>query len=203
MAALTLGFLASGRGSNMQAIIRACKDGKLDASPAAVISNNRESGALAIARVEFIPAYHLSNQSHPDPEALDGAITDTLQQHRVNLVILAGYMKQIGPRLLQAYRNRILNIHPSLLPKFGGQGMYGMRVHEAVLAAGDRVTGVTVHLVDAEYDGGLILAQRQVPVAPEDNPESLAARVLDVEHQLYLEVLQGITNGKIVLPDKA
>ena len=200
MANLTLGFLVSGRGSNMQAIIRACKEHKLDATPAVVISNNADAGALHIARQENLPAYHLSRNTHPGADQLDDVITQTLNRHGVNLVILAGYMKKIRPGLLRAYRNRILNIHPSLLPKFGGRGMYGRRIHEAVLATGEKVTGVTVHLVDAEYDGGLILAQRQVPVEPGDSVESLAARVLEVEHKVYVEVLQDISKGKIILP---
>lgn len=194
-----LGFLASGRGSNMQAIIEACKNGKIKAEPVVVISNNATAGALEIARRESIPAFHLSNQTHPDPDLLDQAITETLQHHHADLVILAGYMKKIGPALLGAYRNRIINIHPSLLPKFGGQGMYGIHVHEAVLAAGEKTTGATVHLVEGEYDSGRILKQREVKVMPDDTPESLAARVLEAEHTLYADVLKDIIGGKIIL----
>lgn len=194
-----LGFLASGRGSNMQAIIEACKNGKIKAEPVVVISNNATAGALEIARRESIPAFHLSNQTHPDPNLLDQAITETLQHHHADLVILAGYMKKIGPALLGAYRNRIINIHPSLLPKFGGQGMYGIHVHEAVLAAGEKTTGATVHLVEGEYDSGRILKQREVKVMPDDTPESLAARVLEAEHMLYADVLKDIIRGKIIL----
>ena len=198
----TLGFLVSGRGSNMQAIIQACNVGKLNAKPVVVISNNVTAEALNVARNEMIPAFHLSRNTHPDAGQLDRIITETLQQHQVDLVILAGYMKKIGPVLLKAYRNRIINIHPSLLPKFGGQGMYGMRVHAAVLASGERKTGVTVHLVDNDYDSGSILEQRQVDVLAGDTQESLAARVLAVEHELYVDVLQNILEGKITLPDQ-
>lgn len=196
-----LGFLASGRGSNMQAIIQACKTGVLHAEPVVVISNNATAGALNIALSESIPAVYLSQNTHPDTDQLDQVITVTLQQHQVDLVILAGYMKKIGSVLLKTYRNRIINIHPSLLPKFGGQGMYGMRVHAAVLAAGERITGATVHLVDKNYDSGSILEQRQVNVMAGDDPESLSARVLEVEHALYIDVLQKILEGKIILPD--
>lgn len=195
-----LGFLASGRGSNMQAIIEACRAGRLEAEPVVVISNNTGSGALALARKEQVPAFHLSLETHPGPRQLDEAITATLKKHEVDLVILAGYMKKIGPVLLKSYRNRILNIHPSLLPKFGGRGMYGLHVHEAVLAAGETRTGVTIHLVNDEYDQGRILAQREVKVTPDDTAQSLAARVLEVEHALYVEVLRDITAGRIVLP---
>jgi len=196
---LRLGFLASGRGSNLQAILQACRDGRLKATPAVVISNNANSGALALARREALPACHLSSKTHPDPENLDQAITAILQKHGVDLVVLAGYMKMVGPLTLRTYRNRILNIHPALLPNHGGQGMYGMAVHEAVLRAGEKETGATVHLVDGVYDSGLILAQRRVPVHSDDTPDRLAARVLETEHELYVEVLRGIIEGNIKL----
>ncbi|MGH8120249.1 MAG: phosphoribosylglycinamide formyltransferase [Gammaproteobacteria bacterium] len=197
---LRLGFLVSGRGSNLQAILQACRDGRLKATPAVVISNNTDSGALALARDAALPAYHLSSKTHPDPKILDRTITAILQKHEVDLVVLAGYMKKLGPITLRAYRNRILNIHPSLLPNHGGQGMYGMAVHEAVLRAGEKETGATVHLVDGEYDTGRILAQRRVPVRRDDTAAALAARVLETEHELYVEVLRGIIDGEIKLP---
>ena len=196
---LLLGFLSSHGGSNMQAIIDACKDGRLDAEPAVVISNNSDSTALERARREGIPGYHLSGKTHPDPAQLDEAILHTLQEHKVDLVILAGYMKLIGPLVLERYRGRILNIHPALLPKFGGKGLYGRAVHEAVLAAGERVTGVTIHLADERYDRGPIVAQSEVPVAEDDTPDSLSARVLEREHELFVETLQKIAQGEIDL----
>jgi phosphoribosylglycinamide formyltransferase-1 len=197
---LRLGFLASHNGTNMQAIIDACRQGRLDAAPCAVISNNSRSGALERARNEGIPYYHLSGKTHPVSEKLDKAILDAFRKNDVNLVILAGYMKKLGPLTLFAYRNRILNIHPALLPKFGGKGMYGENVHKAVLASGDRVSGVTIHIVDAEYDHGHIVAQAEVPVADDDTPDSLAARVLKREHEFFSETLQKIAEGEIVLP---
>ncbi len=184
----------------MQAIIDACKAGRLDAKPCVVISNNSESTALQRAKTEGIPAYHLSSQTHPDPAALDRAILEMLRRHGVDTVILAGYMKKLGAQTLQAYRGRILNIHPALLPKFGGQGMYGKRVHEAVLAAGEKVTGVTIHIVDEHYDAGPIVSQCRVPVLESDTAERLAERVLVQEHRLYVETLQKIVRGEIVLP---
>lgn len=196
---LHLGFLASHNGSNMQAILDACKDGRLVARPAVVISNNSESGALARARQEGIPACHLSSHTHPGPGALDQAICAALTLHEVEIVCLAGYMKRLGPRTLAAYRGRVLNIHPALLPKFGGEGYYGQAVHQAVLAAGEKESGPTVHLVDEQYDHGPVLAQARVPVLPGDTPETLAARVLVQEHCLYAETLQRIANGEIVL----
>jgi len=192
-----LGFLVSGRGSNMLAILNDCKAGKLDAEPAVVISNNADAGALEFAGEAGIPAFHLSTQTHA--EKLDDVITDTLKSHAVDWVILAGYMKKIGPQLLEEFQGKIFNIHPSLLPTHGGKGMFGLHVHESVLASGDSETGVTIHLVDCEYDKGRILAQEKVPVEADDTPEVLAARVLTLEHQLYSATLQGVIEGRIRL----
>jgi len=146
-----------------------------------------------------VPAFHLSSHIHPDPARLDEAILAVLEKHRVNLIVLAGYMKKLGPKTLARYRGRVLNMHPALLPKYGGKGMYGYHVHAAVLAAGENESGATVHIADAEYDEGRLLAQRKVPVKPGDTSESLAARVLMVEHQLYAETLQRIARGEIKL----
>lgn len=197
---IRLGFLVSGRGSNMQAIINACNGGDISAEPVVVISNNPDAGALIIAKNRKIPTYYLSSKTHPDPEQLDKEITETMNIHNVDLIVLAGYMKQVGTVLLRKYKNRIINIHPSLLPRHGGKGMYGINVHNAVIEAGEKETGATVHLVNDQYDEGLILAQRKVDVASTDTAESLAERVLKVEHLLYIEVLQDIVSGKIVLP---
>jgi phosphoribosylglycinamide formyltransferase-1 len=182
----------------MQAIIDACKQGHLDATACVAISNNSESMALQRARKAGIPGYHISAATHPGAEE-DREILRVLRRHGVDTVILAGYMKRIGPQTLAAYRGRILNIHPALLPKFGGRGMYGKRVHEAVLNSGERVTGVTVHVVDDLYDHGRILAQRDVPVREGDTADSLAERVLQEEHRLYPETLRRIAAGEIVL----
>ena len=132
--------------------------------------------------------------------ALGEAILEAMQRHGVEVICLAGYMKKLGAEVLTAYEGRILNIHPALLPKFGGQGMYGMRVHEAVLAAGEQESGATVHLVDEEYDHGRVLAQEKVPVKAEDTPETLQKRVLAVEHRLYAATLARIAAGEIPIP---
>ncbi len=189
---MNLAFLASHNGSNMQAVIDAYKSGDLLAIPCLVISNNSDSGAMARARQEAIPAVHLSAHTHPDPAALDLAMLQALTDHHADWIVLAGYMKKLGPRVLAAYRGRILNIHPALLPKYGGQGMYGHRVHEAVLNAGEKETGVTIHLVDEQYDHGKIIAQCRVPVEPGDTVETLAARVLEREHTFLVETLRRI-----------
>jgi phosphoribosylglycinamide formyltransferase 1 len=199
MATLHLGFLASHGGSNLQAILDACQEGKLDAVPRVVISNNSTSGALARARAAGVPGYHVSAQTHPGAEE-DREILRLLRHHGVDTVILAGYMKRVGPDTLRAYRGRILNIHPALLPRFGGVGLYGKRVHEAVLQAGEKVSGATVHLIDEQYDTGPILSQARVPVREGDTADSLAARVLEQEHLLYVETLRKISEGAIELP---
>ena len=198
--ALRLGFLASHGGSNMQAILDACQDGRLTAEPEVVISNNSGSQALARARRAGVPAYHLSGKTHPKLDDLDAAILDVLHRHEVNLVILAGYVRLLGPKTIATYQRRILNIHPALLPSFGGKGLYGPAVHEAVLAAGDSVTGVTIHVVDEQFDRGPILAQVTVPVEKDDTTGSLAGRVLAQEHLLFVETLQQIERGELELP---
>ncbi len=196
---MRLGVLASHGGTNLQAIIEACADGRLDARIPVVISNNSREMALQRARSAGIPAFHLSGQTHPEPNHLDDAIVETLGAHGVDLVVMAGYMKLLGPRTLSRFRGRVLNTHPALLPKFGGPGMYGDRVHEAVLAAGEKLTGVTVHVADDLYDNGAIVAQCEVPVHKGDTVETLRARVLAREHQFLVETLQRVASGEIDL----
>ena len=199
MKRMRLGCLASGTGTNLQAVIDAAESGELHADVAVVISNNSTSGALQRARHASIPGFHISGVIQPDDAALDVAILDTLQGHGVDVVVLAGYMKMLGPAVLSRYEGRVLNVHPALLPKFGGQGMYGRRVHEAVLAAGESATGATVHVVDGEYDHGPVVAQSEVPVLRDDTVESLSARVLEREHSLLVETLQKVATGEIDL----
>ena len=197
---MKLGFLASHNGSNLQAIVDACRSGELDAVPAVVVSNNGDSGALSRARTEGIPGRHLSSRTHPDLGELDAEIAQAMQTHGVDIVVLAGYLKKLGPKILADYHGRILNIHPALLPRYGGKGMYGMNIHEAVIAAGDEETGVSIHIVDGDYDTGRIVAQSRVPVEPTDTPQTLAQRVLKREHAFFPEVLQKIVTGEIELP---
>jgi formyltetrahydrofolate-dependent phosphoribosylglycinamide formyltransferase len=167
----------SGRGSNLEALLRALGD-DAPARVVLVVSNRADAAALARAREHGVPAEVLS-QPADATEWLD-----RLEHHRVDLLVLAGYLKLVPAAVIARYRDRILNVHPALLPAFGGRGMYGHRVHEAVLASGARESGATVHLVDEVYDRGRILAQGRVPVLPGDTAETLAARVLSVEHRL-------------------
>ena len=199
---LRIGVLASGAGTTLQAVIDACAAGKLPAVVAVVIGNNSGAGAFERARRHGIADVHLSAVTHPDARALDAAVRDTLRAHCVDLVLLAGYMKKLGPATLEAFPGRIVNTHPALLPKHGGKGLYGSRVHAAVLASGARTTGVSVHVVDADYDTGRVLAQREVPVEPGDDVATLTMRVQAVEREFLVEVLQRIAVGAIRLESK-
>ena len=176
-----LAVLASGRGSNLQAIIEHFDNLARErvATVALVASNRADSPALIRAATASIDIAHFN-------AADDGSeLLALLQKFRIDLVVLAGYLKRIQPKVIREYAGRVVNIHPALLPAFGGEGMYGARVHEAVIASGARETGATVHLVDDEYDRGPIVAQWRVPVNQSDTAESLAARVLNVEHVIY------------------
>ncbi|MEX1030698.1 MAG: phosphoribosylglycinamide formyltransferase [Paenibacillaceae bacterium] len=197
MEALRIGFFASHGGSNMQAIVDACKTRKLDAEPTVLISNNSKSRAMERAQQEGIPCFHLSSVGYSDPEILDRVMLEVLETHKVNLIVLAGYMKKLGPETLSRYKGYILNIHPSLLPKHGGVGMYGDLVHEAVLNAKDKVTGITIHLVDENYDTGSVISQSEVLVLEGDTVETLGKRVLQREHEFFVETLIKIRSGEI------
>lgn len=195
-----LAVLASHAGTVLQAIVDACAAGQLPVDVGLIISNNSGSGAAQRAERHGIPFRHLSSQTHSAAPDLDQAILDALVEHRTDIVFLAGYMKKLGPRTLARFRGRILNTHPALLPKYGGQGMYGARVHAAVLEAGESVTGVSVHLVEAEYDTGPIVAQCEVPVLPGDSVQTLSDRVQARERQFVVETLARIARGELRLP---
>ena len=179
---MRIAVAVSGRGSNLEALHRALL-GRDEARIVVVVSDRADAGALERARQWQVPTEVL-----PDPG--DGASwVALLKRYAVDLVVLAGYLKLVPPNVIAAYRGRILNVHPALLPEFGGKGMYGRRVHEAVLASGVQETGATVHLVDEVYDHGATLAQARVPVLPGDTPDLLAKRVLAVEHELLPAVV--------------
>ena len=194
--AQTLAVLASGGGTNFQAILDAIAGGRLDSEVVLVSSNKENAGALERGRKKGIRAEWV-----PPGDDYNDRIHSLLEEVDPDLLVLAGYLKLIAARTVQKWEGRILNIHPALLPAFGGKGMYGIHVHEAVLERGVKVTGVTVHVVDEVYDRGPIVAQRVVPVLDGDTPEVLQKRVLECEHELYPQVLQWFAEGKIKIED--
>lgn len=180
----TLGVLISGRGSNLQAILDAIREGRLDARVGVVISNVANAPGLERARKAGVPTEVLSHREFASREKYDEALVARLRAHRVDLVCLAGFMRLLSPVLVRAYPGRILNIHPSLLPSFPG-----LHAQRQALEHGVKVTGATVHIVDEELDHGPILLQRAVPVLEGDDEESLSARILEQEHQMYPEAI--------------
>ena len=194
-----IGVLASGGGSNLQAILdhlAALGDARRG-DVVLVASNRPDAGALARAQRAGIARAVLHS-----PHAPDGAdLASELEAHRVELVALAGYMRLVPPEVTAAYRGRMLNVHPALLPEFGGPGMYGARVHRAVLHAGASLSGPSVHFVDEVYDHGALIAQWPVPVLPDDDDRTLAARVLRAEHLLYPRVVDAVAGGEVRLGD--
>jgi phosphoribosylglycinamide formyltransferase 1 len=195
---LKLGFLASGNGSSARAVAAAIRTGELTAEPRLMVSNNRNAPAMAFAVEAGIPALCIATQA--DPEAADRRLAEAMADHGVELVVLSGYLRQLGRETLTRYAGRVLNIHPGPLPAFGGHGMYGRRVHEAVIAADVPESGICIHLVDEEYDRGPVVARRSVPVLPGDTAESLQARVTGLEPAFYVETLRRIAQGEIALP---
>lgn len=186
----SLGVLISGRGSNLQALIDAVADGRLDAAIRVVISNRPGAAGLDRARAAGIETLVLEHRAYPSREAYDAALAGALRERGVRLVCLAGFMRLVGPALLAAFPDAILNVHPSLLPSFPG-----LDAQAQAVAHGVRVSGATVHLVTGELDGGPIVLQGAVPVLAGDTPDSLAARILEVEHRIYPEAVQAILDG--------
>jgi phosphoribosylglycinamide formyltransferase 1 len=197
---LKIAVFASGRGSNFEAILKAIKEGRIrGAGIVCVVSNNSGSGALETARKNGIPALHISRMQFESDADFDRHLLDALERHGANFIALAGYMKRVSPAVISRFKNRIVNIHPALLPEFGGAGMYGEHVHKAVIASGAKVSGATVHVVDEVYDHGAIVLQRTVPVAPGETADSLAKKVLAVEHEIYPEAIALFAEGKVTI----
>jgi phosphoribosylglycinamide formyltransferase-1 len=194
---LRLAIFVSGRGSNFQAILNAIAAQRLNAKVALCVSNRADAGALKIARAAQIPAVVIEEKKFAEVADYGRALLEQLTRYGVNFIALAGFMRKTPAEVVRQFRHRIINIHPALLPSFGGKGMYGHRVHEAVLEYGCKVTGATVHFVDEEYDAGPPILQRCVPVLDNDTPETLAARVLEIEHQIYPEALQLFAEGRV------
>lgn len=183
-------MLVSGGGSNLQAILDAIDSGKLDSVRVElVISSNREAYALKRAESRGIPTMVIDAHDWPGPRERDDKLLEVLNELNPDLIVLAGYMKILPESIVGRFPRKIINIHPSLIPQFCGEGFYGMRVHRAVLEAGETTSGATVHYVDEGVDTGEVLLQEQVPVLKGDTPESLAARVLETEHRILPEVI--------------
>ena len=196
---LKLGFLSSHGGSLVRAIVREINEGGLDAEAKVIISNNPNSLVLEFANKNKIPNCCVNSKNSDNPDA---AILEKLREYDVNLVLCAGYMKKVGDMLIENYKNRILNNHRALLPKYGGEWMWGRAVHEAVIASSDAETGATVHIVNSRYDSGKILTQYKVPRYKNDTPETLEKRVLKIECIMYPQVLRDIQQGLINLDEE-
>ena len=185
-----IAVFCSGNGSNFRSIYQAIAEKPLDAEIVLCLSNRSECGAMEFARENAIATAHISEKQFSSFDEFAAAMIHALRKHHIDLIVLAGYMRKVPEAVVAAFAERIINIHPALLPKFGGEGMYGIHVHKAVLEAGEKESGATVHFVNEEYDKGRILLQHRVPVLPDDTAESLAARVLECEHKLYPEALE-------------
>jgi phosphoribosylglycinamide formyltransferase-1 len=192
---MRIAVLASGGGTNLQALVDHFDAlGNARGGDIVLVASDRaDAGALMRARARGIPTAMLRTKARPDGADL----ATVLREHRADLVVLAGYLRLVDAAVVDAYPDRIINVHPALLPAFGGKGMFGARVHEAVIAAGVPVTGVTVHTIDHEYDRGRTIAQWPVPVLPTDDPATLGARVLRVEHLLFPRVIDAVAAGRL------
>jgi phosphoribosylglycinamide formyltransferase 1 len=191
---LNICVFASGSGTNFKAILEARKSGIITSGVKLLITNNSDCGAVSIAKENGIPVFHISRKVYPEAseEEYANLFLDKLSEHKIDFIALAGYMKMLDVRIVRKFPNRIVNIHPALLPKFGGKGMYGMNVHRAVIEAGERESGVTIHYVNEKYDEGKILLQEKVEVSTDDTPESLQKKVLKLEHRCYAQVIHDL-----------
>lgn len=195
-----LAVFISGRGSDMQAIIDATKDGRLSAEVVWVVSSTKKALGLQRAQEQGIETLVFRMKNYASTSEAGTALLEMLHERRIDYIVTAGYLKLLPAEVVRAYTNRVINIHPGLLPKYGGQGMYGHFVHEAVIAAKEPESGCTVHLADEVYDHGRILEQVRVPVSPDDTPDTLAARILCEEHRILPIALQKLIKGEYQLP---
>tara|TARA_Y100000996_G_scaffold217315_1_gene170713 strand:+ start:6090 stop:6722 length:633 start_codon:yes stop_codon:yes gene_type:complete len=193
---------ASGTGSNFTAIHKCIDDGKINGRIVLLVSNNPRSKSIDFARSNRIKTSIINKDLISDLAQYEDFLFKELESVNADLIVLAGYLKMIPINIISEYKNKILNIHPSLLPKFGGKGFYGMRVHEAVFKSKEVFTGATVHFVDEIYDNGPIILQKKVKISPDDSPETIAKKVLDIEHRLLPYVVQKFCLDKIVFKNK-
>ncbi|MCD8562961.1 MAG: phosphoribosylglycinamide formyltransferase [Alphaproteobacteria bacterium] len=194
---LNLAVFISGSGSNLQALIDACKQPGFPAKISFVLSNKEDAYGLERAKTAGIPTEILNHKGFARREDYDHALLEILARYPVDLICLAGFMRILTPVFIRPWEGKIINTHPALLPRHGGEGMFGHHVHEAVLESGDKESGPSIHFVTAEVDRGPIILQRRVPVLPEDTPDTLAARVLTEEHKAYPEAVRMIAEGKV------
>lgn len=192
---MRIGVLTSHNGTTLQAIIDACKSKKIPGEVVLVISNNSKSGAIQRAKNHKINYIHLSQIKFPNTDKLDIAICNALMEAKVDIVFLAGYMKKLGSQTLSEFKGKILNTHPALLPKFGGKGMYGIKVYEAVIKANEKVSGVSIHYVEQDYDTGTVIATREILLEPGETADTLREKVMQQEKLLIVETLRNIAMG--------
>jgi formyltetrahydrofolate-dependent phosphoribosylglycinamide formyltransferase len=197
-----LAVLASGRGSNFQAILAKITDGWIPACMGLCITNNPAAGVIGIAEEHRIDVRIINPRSFPDAEEFNNAILKELLEFGIDGIILAGYLKLIGRQIVERYENRIINIHPALLPAFGGKGMYGQHVHEAVYESGARISGATVHLVNSEYDSGPIVYQKCVDITNVKSAGEIAERVLKIEHEIFPAAVKLMVEDRIKVKGK-
>ncbi len=193
---LKIGILASGNGTNLQAIIDKSRNGQIPVRVAVVISD-RNAFALRRARAHNIPAYIVKPGEYDSQREYEQQMVDILKKHGSELVVLSGFMKILSPHFIDSFKGRIINIHPSLIPAFCGKGFYGMKVHEAVIDYGVKITGATVHFVDENVDSGPIIIQKAVAVEDSDTPETIAQKVHEIEHEILPEALKLFAQGKL------
>lgn len=192
---------ASGGGSNFRALLEAKKENYLKSDFKLLITNNSNCGAVKIAKDFGIDSFHISKKVFPTLNEFEyeKLFCDILDEYKIDLILLAGYMKMIDVEVIRKFKNKILNIHPALLPAFGGKGMYGLNVHKAVIESGTKESGITIHVVDEHYDNGKILFQKKVTVDESDNEFTLQKKILVLEHKYYKDIVKNIEEGKIVL----
>jgi formyltetrahydrofolate-dependent phosphoribosylglycinamide formyltransferase len=195
---LNICIFASGSGTNFKAILAAKKTGIISSNISLLVTNNSDCGAVNIAKENDIPVFHISRKVYPNctDEEYANLFLKKFEEYNIDFIVLAGYMKILDVRIIKKYSNRIINIHPALLPNFGGKGMYGMNVHRAVIASGAKESGVTIHFVNENYDDGKIIFQERVEVSKDDDAESLQKKVLKLEHKYYAEVIRRIENSE-------
>jgi phosphoribosylglycinamide formyltransferase-1 len=202
MSKMNIAVFASGGGSNFQSLLDKQVSGELKVSVTLFLTNNSKCGAADKARQANIPVIHMSAKTHPIDSELAATMLQSLREAKVDMIVLAGYMKKLPDIVLAQFAHKVLNIHPALLPSFGGQGMYGMHVHEAVYAYGAKQSGITVHMVDPEYDTGPVVLQKAVDISSCKNPAEIQQAVLALEHKFYWQVVQAFSEGRVLQVDR-